>query len=372
MKKEIRSIYYIRIFAMLMVVFVHVTAPYTHLFQPFTIQHEVYHYFNNIVRIEAGLFIMLVGIVFFYNYRDREWTGRVLFDYFRKRVIYILVPFVIWSFIYEMDAIHYGHKVFDLGGIIENILTGGSKYQLHFIMLVVQLYLVFPILMYIVQKSAFLKKYLWAFGVGIELIYYMWNWKYQVVTGPFFVSNLSAFLLGAWIGLHYEEIKAKVTGKKTVILGMLFLTAGTIYVSVRYQNAFTDTRVAIPEELYKSIGIFFIVIGGMFFLYLCEQFVTRFKVRTTDRIKAIASYSFGFYLMHPYLITQVNIYFPIKTFGLSWHVMIALQYALVVIICYFVIWWFHRFIPGASFMFGKLPKQAPLFWEVRKTAESKK
>lgn len=351
---------------MLMVVLVHVTAPFSHLFQPHTIQHQSYHFLNNIIRVEAGLFVMLVGIVFFYNYRDREWTGKLLFDYFRKRVVYILIPYVLWSIIYEMDAIHYNHKVFELGGIIENILTGGSKYQLHFIMLVVQLYLVFPVIMYIVQKSAFLKKYLWLFGIIIELVYYMWNWHYEAVTGPFFVSNLSAFFLGAWIGLHYEQIKARVTAKKAILLGAVFLIDGIIYVSIRYNNAFTDSRAPIPEELYKLIGIAFLVIGGLFFFYLCEQFVSRFAVVTTDRIKAIASYSFGFYLMHPYIITQVNIYFPIKTFGLSWHAMIFLQYVLVVVICYFVIWWFHRFIPYASFLFGKLPKRAPLFWEVKR------
>src|SRR5690606_40998607 len=91
---------------------------------------------------------------------------------------------------------------------------------------------------------------------------------------------------------------------------------------------------------------------------------------TTLKIKNIAYYSFGFYLMHPYVITQVNIYFPIKDGWYSWHFMIFFQYFLVAVICYFVIWWFHRFIPFASFVFGKLPKNAPLFWQVKKPASA--
>ena len=364
MKKEIKSIYFIRVFAMLMVVLVHVTAPYTHLFSPNTIQHMSYHFLNNIVRVEAGLFIMLVGIVFFYNYQNRELTPKVLLDYFRKRVVYILIPYIIWSIIYEADAIYYNHKVFDLTGILDNILHGGSKYQLHFIFLVVQFYLFFPIMMFIVQKSAFLRKYLWAAGVVIEFVYYFVNLEYRLTTGPFFVTIISPFLLGAWIGLHYETIKAKVTGSKTLLLGLAFLSAAVPYVLIRYQNAF-NTRVPIPEELYKLIGIGFLVIGGLYFFNLSERLVVKFSGTAIEKVKSLAYYSFGYYLLHPYVITQVNIYFPIRDGWFSWHIMIFFQYVLVVVICYFVIWWFHRFIPLASFVFGKLPKNAPLFWETK-------
>ncbi|WP_158599130.1 acyltransferase [Planococcus salinus] len=365
MKKEIKSIYFIRVFAMLMVVLVHVTAPYTHLFSPNTIQHISYHFVNNIVRVEAGLFIMLVGIVFFYNYRNRELTPKVLLDYFRKRVVYILIPYIIWSLIYEADAIYYNHKVFDMGGILDNILHGGSKYQLHFISLVVQFYLFFPIMLFIVQKSAFLRKYLWAVGVVIEFVYYFVNMEYRLTSGPFFVTIISPFLLGAWIGLHYEAIKAKITGSKTVLLGLAFLCAAVPYVLIRYQNAF-NTRVPIPEELYKLIGIGFLVIGGLYFFHLSERLVVKLDSDAIEKVKNLAYYSFGYYLLHPYVITQVNIYFPIRDGWFSWHFMIFFQYVLVVVICYFVIWWFHRFIPLASFVFGKLPKKAPLFWEAGK------
>ena len=350
---------------MLMVVLVHVTAPFNHLFSPNTIQHMSYHFINNIVRVEMGLFIMLVGIVFFYNYREKEFTAQVLIDYFRKRVIYIIIPYLVWSIIYEADAIYYNHKVFDLGGILDNILSGGSKYQLHFIALVVQFYLVFPFFMFIVQKVPLLKKYLWAVGVIFEFIYYFVNLEFALVSGPFFMSVISPFLLGAWIGLNYEKIIKRINRKTTSLLGASFLIVATSYVLIRYQNAFND-RVPIPEELYKMIGIGFLVIGGLFFFYLSERLVVSMKSESILKIKSIAYYSFGYYLLHPYVITQVNIYFPIKNGMFSWHLMIFGQYFLVIIICYFIIWWFHRFIPYSNFIFGKLPKESPLFWENKK------
>ncbi len=371
LKKEIASIYYVRVFAMLMVVFVHATAQYRHLFTVNTIQHQIYHFLNNIVRVESGIFIMLVGIVFFYNYQNRNFLSKEnLLTYFKRRVVYILIPYIIWSLIYEADAIYYGDRVYDLAGIIDRILTGQSKYQLYFIFLIVQFYLVLPIIVTITQKSAFLRKYLWVFGVLIEFIYFFLNMKYNLTTVPFFLNLFGSFLLGAWIGLHYNTIKAKITNAKIVLAGTGFLLTGVPYVLIRYQNTFNE-RVPIPESLYKLLGIGFLVIGSFFFFYLCEKFVETFSKKTTARIKSIAFYSFGFYLLHPFVLYYVMEWLPTRETNLSWHVTITLQYLLTVIACYFIIWAFHRFVPFASFLFGKLPKKAYLFWQAGREVDSK-
>lgn len=364
MKKEIASIYYVRIFAMLMVVMVHATAQFNHLFPVNTIQHQAYHFLNNIVRVESGIFIMLVGIVFFYNYQDRNFMSKAqLFTYFKRRVVYILVPYLVWSLIYEADAIYHGLRVFDAADILNRILTGGSKYQLYFIFLIVQFYLILPIVITITQKSAFLRKYLWVFGVGIEFIYFIVNMKYRLTYIPFFPNLFGAFLLGGWIGLHYNEIKEKLSNWKIVISGIGFLLTGVPYVLIRYQNAFNE-RVPIPENLYKLFGIGFLVIGSLFFFYLCEKFVDLFSKKTTERIKSIAFYSFGFYLLHPFVLYYVMELLPTRGMNMSWHIAIALQYLLTVIACYFIIWACHRYLPFAGFLFGKLPKTSPLFWQV--------
>lgn len=365
MKKEIASIYYVRIFAMLMVVLVHTTAQFNHLFTANTIQHRIYHFLNNIIRVESGIFIMLVGIVFFYNYQNRNFLGKEnLLTYFKRRVVYILIPYIVWSLIYEADAIYHGTRVFEAAGIYDRILTGNSKYQLYFIFLIVQFYLILPLVITITQRSAFLRKYLWVFGVLFEFTFYMLNVKYKLTSVPFFLNVFGAFLLGGWIGLHYNTLIAKMTNRKMLLSGMGFLFTGVPYVLIRYQNTYNE-RVPIPESLYKLLGIGFLVIGSLFFFYLCEKLVVTFSEKTTARIKSIAFYSFGFYLLHPFVLFYVMELLPTRALSLSWHVTIALQYGLTVIACYLIIWACHRFLPFANFLFGKLPKTAPLFWQAK-------
>lgn len=366
LKKEINSIYYIRVFAMMMVVFVHVTAVYNQLFAVDTIQHMTYHFINRLVRVEAGLFIMLVGIVFFYNYRHKKMDGKELLNYFKKRVVYILIPYIIWSLIYEVDALYFNMREFDVKSIISNILHGKSNYQLHFISLIVQFYLLFPIFLYLVQKFSFLKKHLWLIGFLVEFIYFVLNVKYRFTSGPSFITILSPFLLGAWFGLHYEKVVAKVTKFRTIAAGIAFLLIAIPFILQRYQTSF-HSNYLLPVEFERLLEITFLFIGSAFFFYLSERLASRSAAATTGEIKKIAFYSFGFYLLHPFIITRIRMYIPIPDSGISWHLMIFVHYFLVILICYFIIWFFHRFVPYSSFLFGKLPKNAALIGQQKKS-----
>ncbi len=348
--------------AMLMVVLVHATAQIFHLFEPHTVQHQFYHFINRIIRVESSLFIMLVGIVFFYNYRTRELTKDVFKSYWKKRVFFILIPYIIWSLFYEYFNVHLGARTFDLGEVWSRILSGGSHYQLWFIYLIVQFYLIFPVILVIVRRSAFLRKHLWLIGFLIEFIFFIINMKYRLTSTHFFLNYFAAFSLGAWIGLHYEAISAKIRGWKIALVGSGSLLCGIIYVSIHYRNLFGDP-VTIPVIYYRLIGIIFLTLGALFVFYISEKFVTLFGKKVTGKLKYLATYSFGYYLVHPLILYYVMVAFPTKETGLSWHVMIAFQYALTVVLCYFFIWAFHRFVPFAGLVFGKLPKDAPLFWK---------
>lgn len=349
--------------AMLMVVLVHTTAQIFHLFEPHTFQHQAYHFINRIIRVESSLFIMLVGIVFFYNYRTRDLTKDVFKSYWKKRVFFILIPYILWSVFYEFFNVHLGTRTFNFAEFWHRILNGGSHYQLWFIYLIVQFYLVFPVVLVIVRRSEFLRKHFWLIGFLIEFVFFILNMKYRFTSAHFFLNYFAAFSLGAWIGLNYEVVSAKIRGWKIALAGAGSLLCGIIYVSIHYRNLFGEP-VTIPVEYYRLVGIIFLTLGALFVFYISEKFVTLFGKNITGKLKYLAVYSFGYYLVHPLVLYYVMLLFPTKGTGLSWHIMIAFQYALTVVVCYFFIWAFHRFVPFASLLFGKLPKDAPLFWKV--------
>ena len=364
MKKEIASIYYVRFFAMLMVVLVHTTAQYAHLFDVPSISNTFYFFLNHIVRVEGGMFVMIMGIVFFYMYRDRPLTMETLWAYWKKRVVYILIPYVVWSLIYEVEMWYYQDRVLVFSEVVHRILFGESKYQLYFIFIVVQFYLIFPLLMVMVRKWGFFNKYLWLFGLLIEFAYFKFSMATHYVQVPFLLTKIGPYLLGAWIGMHYESILLKMTKTKLITSGLIGFALGLTYVFIRYRNTYFD-RLALEVDYVKWIGILFMAIGSLFFFYFAEYLVKTSSEKSIHRMRSVANYSFGYYLMHPLVLLQVMLLIPTREMPFPWHITIFLQYVITIILCYFIIWTFHRFVPFAGFLFGKLPKKAPLVWQIK-------
>jgi len=364
LKKEITSIYFVRFFAMLMVVLVHTTAQYIELFEAPSIQNTFYFFINQIVRVEGGMFVMIMGVVFFYIYRDRPFTMKSLLVYWKKRVVYILIPYIIWSLIYEVEMWYYDDRALVLLDIVNRLLLGQSKYQLYFIFIVVQFYFIFPILMIMVRKWGFLRKYLWLFGIVIEFAFFKFNQSTSYVDVPSLFTKMGPYLLGAWIGLHYEEITAKKNRMKLYASGIIALGFGSTYVYIRYMNTYLE-RLVLEADYVILIGTLFMVIGSLFFFYFSEYLVEKSSEKSIHRMRSVAYYSFGYYLLHPLVLFQVMNLIPTRATPFSWHITIFLQYALTVILCYFIIWFFHRFVPFSSLFFGKLSKKAPFVWRIK-------
>lgn len=366
MKRHIESIYFLRLIAMLFVVGVHVTAAFSWALPVSGDAYEKYFFVNRIIRIEAGIFIMLTGMVFFYNYFSKKLTGQVLKGYFKKRVVFIVVPYIVWSLFYEVFSYFLGMRDLTIWGIVERIAKGESYYQLHFIFLIVQFYLVLPLLILMAQKVKLIKKYLWLVGIAIELIYYFSGNPY----GSLFLNHIGTFLLGGWIGIYYAEEKDKIYQKTGLAWGFIALLSGVFGVYIYYSISVVGDYT-LGWDVYKVVWLIYLLAGGYALFRLTEMFSERFSRPVVTSVKNIAMYSFGFYLLHPVVIWGVGEVIPIHS-NYWFHIEIIARFIVVVVICYIIIWATHRFTPFASLVFGKLPPKATFIYQREQNKEEKK
>ncbi|TYR78374.1 acyltransferase [Priestia megaterium] len=355
-KQQIESIYFLRLFAMMMVVLVHVTAAFGSVLPFGGEAYQKYHFINRVIRIEAGIFIVITGLVFFYSYIHKPLTKTLWKNYYLKRVTYILVPYIIWALIYEGYSIYVGAREFNAIEIMTRILQGKSYYQLHFIFLIVQIYLVLPIFVWLAQKITFFRKYMWLFGVVLQLLYLMVNGIYHLVPFTLFISSLATFLLGGWLGIHYHEQKAKKYNRSTVGLLLLTVVSGTA-VSVLHYYVYMIKTISLSGMVYEIVNTLYLVVGSYFFFRFTEILAERLSRRAVATVKNIAMYSFGFYLVHPLVLNFVREVIPLHG-NYLFHVEIIVQYVMTLGGCYLIIWICHRFLPFSNLLFGKLPKKA--------------
>ncbi|WP_406944739.1 acyltransferase [Halobacillus sp. SY10] len=357
-REKIESIFLLRLFAMVMVVLVHVTGTYASILPADGDAFEKYHFLNRIIRLEAGIFIMITAMVFFYKYMDQKMDGKELKSFYKKRALYIVVPYLIWALFYEAFSVYIGAVTFNVSEITMRILKGESYYQLHFIFLIVQFYLFFPVILFAVKKFTFFRKYLWLFGMGIEIGYYFLNQKYQLIPFSFFLSSMGPYLLGAWIGMNVKVQKQKVFNKSTILWIGVTALAGVATVRL-YYHLYTVSSFYLPGWTYLVVNLVYMM-AGSYLMFRLMEIVSRKWWPILPYVKNIAVYSFGFYLLHPIVLKIVAQVIPTPE-NYWFHAGIFGRFVLTLFFCYLIIWFTHRYLPFSSLLFGKLPKGKPAF-----------
>ncbi|SDD19651.1 Surface polysaccharide O-acyltransferase, integral membrane enzyme [Terribacillus halophilus] len=355
-QQQIQSIYLMRLLAMSLVVLVHVTGAYATVLPFASDAYEKYHFLNRIIRIEAGIFIAITGLVFFYQYKHKKLTKTLWKDYYRKRVSFILIPYIIWALVYELHKAMLGFGDLQPAAILKRIIFGESYYQLHFIFLIVQVYLVLPLLIWLDHSWAFFRRYMFVFGGLLQLGYIALQTFFPPSPFPLFLQLMGTLLLGGWIGVHYDREKAKSKHWSTWIWLLISALAGS-GIAMYYYAAGTLGSFEWNNILYESVNYIFLITGCYAIFRIAESVSDKLAVSTLAKLQQIASYSFGYYLLHPLVLDYVTRTIPAYS-NYLFHVQIMLRYLAVMGVCFTVIYLFHRFVPFASILFGKLPRSS--------------
>ncbi len=147
-RKRIEEIDYVRAIAAMGILIIHATGGFA--------VHSEYGskamyfgiFLNQFFRFGSPIFMMLSGLVLFYNYRsiDEFDIGR----YYKKKVKFILLPYIIWSSIYFLYTSYINRLSINgerLMVFIRGLLLGENFSHLYFIFLIFQFYIIVPLLM---------------------------------------------------------------------------------------------------------------------------------------------------------------------------------------------------------------------------------
>ncbi|AIQ61929.1 hypothetical protein PSTEL_01115 [Paenibacillus stellifer] len=283
----------------------------TPLFHPFL-------FINKFSQFAVPSFVFLSGFVLFYNYIDRPLTGRMMGTFYRRRLTYIIVPYVVFSVLYFVMKVtagsQWGLPPVELASKLGKYLITGTAYtHLYYVIIIIQFYILFPLLLWCLQASRRLAAVAPLIGLALQWAFIVLN-KYMVNHGYWHVSKgslaityFSYFLLGASIGVFYPKLKSwlKITESKPtpsrlagwIGLWVLWIAAGIAHVELWYNNYTHKTVIntfwfegaANAHALLSCLVLFQL----SFLLYGAGQ-----RLGTRLLLSAGAC-SFGIYLIHP-------------------------------------------------------------------------
>jgi Predicted acyltransferases len=283
MKNHIREIDFIRAVGVLSVIAIHVTGAYI-------LTSRVAYYWNIGMRFAVPLFIILSGFVLYYV--DSRKESFSLITFWIKRSKKIIIPYVIWNIIYLLYSTRHEKITSDIPAFLKvlenNILMGVGTYHLYFVLVIFQLYLIYPLIRLAARKNMKL-----TLIVSFILTMYSQTLIYLGVQNkaaipetvlPFYLLPpvwIFFFVFGMYISKNIKEVRRIVSQKSAASGAVWLFTYLIIIIDTKLSNT-VESSIKPSVIVYSVISFIFIYgmalkmanthsIAGKFMDFLSEQ-----------------------------------------------------------------------------------------------------
>jgi peptidoglycan/LPS O-acetylase OafA/YrhL len=263
----------------------------------------------DLLHFTREVFFALTAFVLLYSYEARPVPMR---KFWPKRFLLVGVPYLTWSAIYVVASwLH--HPTGSPWGLIwawvYACLTGSAWYHLYFLLVTMQVYLLVPVIVWLVRKTRGRHWMLLLAGLAVQAALMWWyhyghaggwygTWaKCVVFTYTFFIlagavaaDHAGVFL--AWVRAHRGMIGLIVLGTAAAMLGLFWIDVAT-----GRSYAFASTPMQPAMIVWGvAVGLGFLAVGTWWADRRRDGAPSaRFVDLASDR-------SFGIFLSHPMVI----------------------------------------------------------------------
>lgn len=370
--ENVNELNVLRAIAILGVLTVHATSASTLKL----VKHDsfaVYNVINTLALFCVPAFVFLTGFTLFYHYgpgrdmRIGDWGA-----FYRKKLPQLIIPYVAFSILYQLAKYVIASKMtWDpallaqfAGKFGANLREGTAYPHLYYILVAIQLYVMFPIFYYMVRK--------WPrIGLGLIVLGFAIQWLFFGLhrielhlpnKGTFAFTYFAPFLLGAFAGMYYPRFKAWVDVRKswrsrgfrtgTTLLWTMWAASAVTYIVVWHITRINNK--AMHPLWYEAGYNVFTFTSVLVLLQAIFAWASR-SGRVYRALDLIGTLSFGIYLIHPGMLLLYRKLSPGIPLTGIYHAWIAGGFVFALIGSVVALLLAYRFVPGATVLLGKVP-----------------
>ncbi|RFU62257.1 acyltransferase [Peribacillus saganii] len=305
-KKYIFEVHFLRAFACLAVVGVHVSA--THFGMNEETWNRLTYFINQYGRFGTPIFAVISGFLLFYQVKRKGFQpGKFL----KSRASKIVLPFLVWSLAYRYLLYYYDNQALGTpASELKKILLGESFYHLYFVAIVVQFYLIFPFLQKIFRTQTLMLLFTF---VSLLISYNLFGFN-PGIEGPFgnFLASKSFmpiwlfyFAFGGLLAYIWDEIVSYATKRPWKMFALAMAVSAGAVVENNINGDLSNRRLSN----LVNIPLLSIAIIGMYPLLNKWNIIKRPLI-------LLGQYSMGIYLVHPMILYLFARHLPHQ----YWHV----------------------------------------------------
>lgn len=274
------------------------------------------------------IFVTIAAMMMIYSHAEPvHWTR-----FYKKRFIYTVIPYVIWTVLNIWDAKHYGEAT--SGHLFGQLLAGTGRYHLWYMSMMLRIYLYFPLVLFLTKRITQRSQVFKASFLLLFSLFYVFllehndvtNWVGQLLFA-YPTNNEQRFLdrtpllwsiyivLGVYMISGYSQLKTWLKRYHYLIL--------TAYVPLLLYNYYVEVSNNLPGHavstgyFYELCFVLFMTFSILVF-YNLACYISRFKSKLFLVLREISPYVYPAYLAHVIVLQAVfkyyTRYFPVNNY----------------------------------------------------------
>lgn len=282
---------------------------------------------------EVFLFVTAFALVYVYGGKAFPFK-----DFWKKRSIGILLPYVAWSVIYILVNTGVRTPATFFHTLLIDILTGNASYQLYYITLTLQFYLIFPLFLLFLRKCA---HHPWivlsiSFALQVLLFYVDFHtlqvnmaalspfWQFfALYQGRFVLIYQFYFVLGGLTALYFQEVRAFLLSHGKIIAGVFLVVLAALWIHFAIQLGIYKESLNYATSVLQPSMVFYSTTVILFILWLACRWAVKTNQKKQPRghhiWQTLSDASFGVYLVHALFLTYV-LEFVVPAMPTTWFV----------------------------------------------------
>lgn len=282
MENRIEKLDILRGLAILGVIFIHLTSDRLNNFNFSEFSSYFFLLFNQLSRFCVPIFIILsgIGLTLSYNRKPESY-----FKFLHKRLSKIIPLYLIFCIIYYCINLFKQHSGFDIISLIKCIFTGNASMHLYFVPLIIQLYLLFPLINKFKSKKLVIISMLANILIIVVKAFARYKHYDSILLEPLMSFYwIFYFIFGCYITDKLDKIKLK---NINIIFYSMFLAIfiESILLFTRFNMTISTSSIR-PSIIFFSIAVFAYV------------FNLNISNTVTKILKYLSNASFMIYLSH--------------------------------------------------------------------------
>ena len=312
MKERKINIEFIRVFAIMMTIMIHISNIYVYSFNKISsFEYLVAVTYNAISRICVPLFFMVSGIFLIKEEYDKKK--------YINRVVKFLIILIIWSIIYYLINNNFSFNNFGVAFFNSLFNANETSRHLWFMYAIIGIYIALPFIQNMCknltkeQENLFLILWMTLSGLIVIIVpLARFITKSQIdIEYPIPIIN-AAYYLGYFISGHilYERFKnVKKSNKYNLKCVLIFILSTLITICVTYFYSIKNNSIFDSMLWYRSI---FTILSAFSIFILVV--INENKIKSKF-ILSLSKLSFGIYLVHYIFIIYIKRHYNILDFN---------------------------------------------------------